>query len=56
MPNEGAAIDTVVPIERLASIVKAKMNDINSQGWLTDVLARVNSLPQSRLAEFAPWN
>ncbi len=30
--------------------------DIDPQAWLADVLARFAGLPQSRLAEFLPWN
>ena len=36
-------------------IVSAKMNDIDPQAWLADVLARINDLPQSRLDELLPW-
>ena len=37
-------------------IVTAKMNDIDPQAWLTDVLARIADLPQTRLHELLPWN
>lgn len=37
-------------------IVTAKMNDIDPQAWLADVLARIADLPQSRLHELLPWN
>jgi len=37
-------------------IVTAKMNDIDPQAWLADVLARIADLPQSRLPELLPWN
>jgi transposase len=37
-------------------IVSAKMNDIDPQAWLADVLARIPSLPTSRLDELLPWN
>jgi transposase len=37
-------------------IVTAKMNDIDPQAWLADVLARINDLPQTRLSELLPWN
>jgi transposase len=37
-------------------IVTAKMNDIDPQAWLADVLARINDLPQTRLNELLPWN
>ena len=36
-------------------IVTAKMNDIDPQAWLADVLARINDLPQTRLHELLPW-
>ena len=34
----------------------AKLNDIDPQVWLADVLARIADLPQSRLREPLPWN
>jgi len=37
-------------------ITTAKLNDIDPQAWLADVLARINDLPQTRLAELLPWN
>ena len=37
-------------------IVSAKMNDIDPQAWLADVLARMPSMPVSRLPELLPWN
>jgi transposase len=37
-------------------IVSAKMNDIDPQAWLADVLARIAELPQNRLHELLPWN
>lgn len=36
-------------------IVSAKMNDIDPQAWLADVLARINDLPQTKLHELLPW-
>jgi len=36
-------------------IVTAKMNDIDPQAWLADVLTRINDLPQTRLDELLPW-
>ena len=36
-------------------IVTAKMNDIDPQAWLTDVLARVAEHPSRRLDELLPW-
>jgi transposase len=37
-------------------IVTAKMNDIDPQAWLADVLTRIAELPVHRLDELLPWN
>ena len=37
-------------------IATAKLNDVDPQAWLADVLARINDLPASRLDELLPWN
>ena len=37
-------------------IVTAKLNDIDPQAWLADVLTRINDHPASRLHELLPWN
>ena len=37
-------------------IVTAKMNDIDPQTWLADVLARIAGHPATRLDELLPWN
>jgi len=37
-------------------IVTAKMNDIDPQAWLADVLARIAGHPASRIDELLPWN
>jgi hypothetical protein len=37
-------------------IVTAKMNDIDPQAWLADVLARIASHPIKSLDELLPWN
>jgi transposase len=36
-------------------ITTAKLNDIDPQAWLADVLARIANTPQSRLQELLPW-
>jgi transposase len=36
-------------------IVTAKMNDVNPQAWLADVLARIATHPAHRLCELLPW-
>jgi transposase len=37
-------------------IVTAKMNDVDPQAWLADVLARIADHPASRLDDLLPWN
>jgi transposase len=34
----------------------AKLNEIDPQAWLADVLARIADHPVHRLAELLPWN
>jgi len=37
-------------------IETAKLNDVDPQAWLADVLRRINDHPAARLAELLPWN
>ena len=37
-------------------IVTARMNGVDPQAWLTDVLARIAAHPAHRLDELLPWN
>ena len=37
-------------------IVTAKMNDVDPQAWLADVLARIAAHPARQLDELLPWN
>ena len=37
-------------------IATAKLNDVDPQAWLADVLARIADMPQHRLDELLPWN
>ena len=37
-------------------LVTAKMNDIDPQAWLADVLARIAGHPLHRLDDLLPWN
>ena len=34
----------------------AKLNDVDPQAWLADVLDRIADLPQTRLQELLPWH
>ena len=37
-------------------IVTAKLNDIDPQAWLADVLARIAGHPAHRIDDLLPWN
>ena len=37
-------------------ITTAKLNDIDPQAWLADVLARINDHAIHRLDQLLPWN
>ena len=37
-------------------IVTAKLNDVDPNAWLADVLGRIADHPASRLHELLPWN
>ena len=37
-------------------IVTAKLNDVDPQAWLADILARIAEHPVQRLDELMPWN
>jgi hypothetical protein len=40
----------------LTLIQTAKLNDVDPQAWLADVLGRIADHPASRLDELLPWN
>ena len=37
-------------------IISAKLNDIDPQAWLADVLANIADTPISRPEQLLPWN
>ena len=39
----------------LTLIRTARLNDVDPQAWLADVLVRIANLPASRLYELLPW-
>jgi transposase len=46
--------------ERAAAIYSliqtAKLNGVDPQAWLADVIGRINAHPAKRIAEPLPWN
>jgi transposase len=40
----------------LTLIETCKMNDVDPQAWLTDILARLPDHPAKRINELLPWN
>ena len=55
-PGCSAARTVAASGPRYSLIVTAKMNDIDPQAWLADVLARIAEHPVQRLDELLPWN
>jgi len=37
-------------------IATAKLNDVDPQAWLADMLARLPDYPAKRVHELLPWN
>jgi len=37
-------------------VMTAKLNNVDPQAWLADVLARIGEHPIHRLDELLPWN
>ena len=58
--SRGCSVGPIAAGERAAAmyslIVTAKMNDVDPQAWLADVLARIATHPAHRLDELLPWN
>jgi hypothetical protein len=52
--NVGPVADRAAAITTL--ITTAKLNDVDPQAWLADVLARIAAIPHNRLPELLPWN
>lgn len=42
--------------ETYSLIITAKMNDVDPQAWLADVLSRVAAHPARDVDELLPWN
>jgi len=58
MASSSSANHVTPPRSRrmVSLIVTAKMNDVDPQAWLADVLARIAEYPVQRLDELLPWN
>ena len=50
-----ALVPGSAPGNTMEDIVTAKMNDIDPQAWLADVLARIADHPAHNLEELMPW-
>ena len=46
----------VSPARDFSLIVTAKMNDVDPQAWLADVLARIAEHPAQQIDDLLPWN
>lgn len=46
--------DRAAAITRL--ITTAKLDDVDPQAWLAEILTRIAAIPQNRLPELLPWN
>ena len=53
-PDRSAAAERAALMYTL--IHTAKLNDVDPQAWLADVLARIADHPVHRLDELLPWN
>jgi len=47
-----SACDSIIADE----LATAKLNDIDPQAWLADILARVLDYPAKRIGDLLPWN
>ena len=48
--------EDITETPEVSLIVTAKMNDVDPQAWLADVLARIAEHPVQKLDELLPWN
>jgi IS66 C-terminal element len=51
---EAAAADRLG--DSVVDAAPRKLNNVDPQAWLADVLRRINDHPASRLDELLPWN
>ena len=38
------------------TLIQTKLNDVDPEAWLADVLARIADTPQTTLSDLLPWN
>ena len=54
-------VTSQLPVEKWHAVIgdptlTAKLNDVDPQAWLADVLSRIAELPHTRVHELLPWN
>ena len=54
--NATSAIGEITAAVIATLIMTAKLNDVDPQAWLADVLARIADHPVQRLDELLPWH
>ncbi|WP_352643685.1 transposase domain-containing protein [Mesorhizobium sp. M0220] len=54
--EEAGSVEEVLDYYQKGLIVSAKMNDIDPQAWLADILARIAAHPAHRIDDLLPWN
>jgi transposase len=55
--NHGCSPDQSAGRSVMDTLIQtAKLNSVDPQAWLADVLARIADTPQTKLAELLPWN
>ena len=55
-PSQVRTPEGIALLAAYTLIETCKLNDVDPQAWLADVLARLPDHPASRIAELLPWN
>jgi hypothetical protein len=55
-PSPAQTLAAIVPPPSIPLIETCKMNDVDPQAWLADVLARLPDHPANKVVDLLPWN